>query len=389
MNFDPFAPDVVADPYPHYRRLLDDDEPHYNPERELWVLSRYEHVRAAARAHDVLSSAEGITYARFALPMMITLDPPDHTRLRRVVSRDFTPRAIESWRPIVDGIVDGLVDDLVAEGRADLATAACTPLPIMAIASVMGIPPEDHAEFKKWSDGVVEGFKLADEVSVNAEATERILASIQSLNTYFQALFETRRRHPRDDLLSKLMTPKEGEALSAEELFWFCFLLLIAGNETTTNLLGNLLLALLAEPSQLAGLRRCPELIPSAVEEGLRYDPPLQGFFRTTTAPYRVGGVEIPERARVLLLFAAANHDPRQWTEPDRFDVTRPPGDHLAFGSGIHFCLGAPLARLEAASFLRCLIERTQSIELAGDVVRTRNPTIRGVDHLPVALLPK
>jgi cytochrome P450 len=388
VSFDPFAPDVIADPYPHYRVLLDGAEPHHSQARDLWVLSRYEHVRSAARAHDRLSSAEGIAYARFALPMMITLDPPDHTRLRRVVSRDFTPRAIESWRGMVERIVEGLVDDALARRHVDLATLACAPLPIMAIASVMGIPSEDHAEFKQWSDGVVEGFKLADEANLNAESTERILASIRSLHAYFHALFEARRQQPRDDLVSTLMTPKDGEALSADELFWFCFLLLVAGNETTTNLLGNLLLALLSEPSQLAQLRQRPELIPSAVEEGLRYDPPLQGFFRTATAPYRVASTDIPEGERVLLLFAAANRDPRQWTEPDRFDVTRQPGDHLAFGSGIHFCLGAPLARLEVASFLRHLLDRTRSIELAGDVVRTRNPTIRGVEQLPVELIP-
>lgn len=388
MSFDPFAPDVIADPYPHYRRLVAEGEPQHNEDRDLWILSRYAHVREAARNQASLSSAEGITYARFALPMMITLDPPEHTRLRRVVGRDFTPRAIESWRPIVEGIVGQLVDDALASGHTDLATEACTSLPIMAIASVMGIPPEDHADFKQWSDGVIDAFKLADEVALNAEKTQRILSSIQSLHAYFEELFEARRREPRDDLVTKLMTPKDGEALSAEEVFWFCFLLLIAGNETTTNLLGNLLLALLTDPSQLEQLRRCPELIPSAVEEGLRYDAPLQGFFRTATAPYPVGGIEIPERARVLLLFAAANRDPRQWVDPDSFDVARQPTDHLAFGSGIHFCLGAPLARIEVASFLRRLLAGTRSIEVAGEVVRTSNPTIRGVEHLPVDVVP-
>lgn len=381
MRFDPFAAEVIADPYPAYRELLRDGRPYRNDERDIWVLSRYDHVRAGARQHDVLSSAEGITYAKAGLPMMITMDPPDHTRLRRLVSRDFTPRAIESWQPMVERLVDELLSAAIERGACDLAADVFTPLPIMVIANVMGVPAEDRVQFKEWSDGVVEGFSLDVGESHSADPT-RVMAGISGLAAYFTALFEERRTRPRqDDLVSKLMEPKDGEELTANELFWFCLLLLVAGNETTTNLLGNLFVALLANGDQFEALRSRPALVPSATEEALRYDPPLQGFFRTALTAYEVDDVVIPERSRVLLLYAAANRDPRHWEDPDRFLVDRAPDDHLAFTSGIHYCLGAGLARLEVATLLHAVLARTAHIELAGEIARTSNPTIHVGDR--------
>jgi len=378
--YDPYDPAVIADPYAAYRELLAVEGPVYNDRLDLHVLSHYDHVRGAARNHGVFSSAEGITFERVGLPVMITTDPPGHTRLRRLVSRDFTPRAIAARQPLVQQLVDETLDGLDHDRDCDLATDVFTPVPIMVIAHVMGVPAEDRVRFKEWSDAVVDG--------LNGLATStRVIEGIRSLNAYFAALIAERRGHPGgDDLISKLLEPVDGEELTADELFWFCLLLLVAGNETTTNLLGNLFTALLNDPEQMALLRAQPELAPLAVEECLRYEPPIQGLYRSTTGECEVGGVEIPKGARVMLLYAAANRDPRHWDEPDRFIVTRNPDDHLAFSSGIHYCLGAHLARLEAATVLRALVDRTSAIEQRGEIVRPANPTIRGVEHLPVEL---
>jgi len=386
VAYDPFDPEVIADPYSAYRKLLRVDGPYHDDRHDVWVLSRYDHVRDGARQHDVLSSAEGITYARVGLPMMITMDPPDHTRLRRLVSRDFTPRAIQSWRPMVERLVDELLDEVLDPAGCDLATQVFTPLPIMVIANVMGIPAEDRVQFKEWSDGVVRAFNLLGEGD-DVDAVP-VMQAISGLSNYFHALFDDRRAHPRqDDLVTKLMAPNNGDELTADELFWFCFLLLIAGNETTTNLLGNLFAALVAFPDQFALLRSKPELVPAAVEEALRFDTPLQGFFRTATTDYDVEGTLIPAKSRVLLLYGAANRDPRHWEEPDRYLVERAPEDHLTFSSGIHYCLGANLARVEIATLLTSVLERTSNVVLRGEIVRTHNATIRGVEHFPAELV--
>jgi cytochrome P450 len=320
--------------------------------------------------------------------MILTMDQPDHTRLRRIVSRDFTPAAVRRWRPIVESYVRAAIDEALELPVIDLVERLALPLPIQVIAEVIGVPPSDHADFKRWSDGIVEGFKLGDQPAVDDAAVGQVLLASSELHAYVTAGVAERRASPRDDLFSKLLEPRDGEVLTESELFWFFLLLLVAGNETTTNLLGNLALALIEHPGEWERLRARPDLVPSAVEEGLRYGAPIQGFFRTAVRPVEVRDVEIPERARVLLLFAAANRDPRRYARPDVFDVARNPADHIAFGSGIHSCLGAALARLETAVVLEQLTSRVARVELAGEVVRTANPTLRGVVELPVRLVP-
>ena len=384
--YDPFAPEVIVDPYPWYERLLDSNGPVLLPQHDLWVLARHRDVWQGARAHDLLSSAEGVAYQRMTLPMMLTMDPPDHTRLRKIVARDFSPRAVESWAGKVERLAIDAVNPLVGSGKFDFVEAVAGPLPVMVIATVLGIPPEDHARFRSWSDAVVEGFRPGS--AADESKTSRVTEPVLELQVYFAQLIEQRRARPRDDLVTKLLQPSADGRLSQAELLWFLFLLLVAGNETTTGLLGNMLLAFATHPEQWAMLRARPELVPSAVEEVLRFDAPIQGFFRTATQSCQIGGAAIPRGARVLLLFGAANRDPARYPEPGRFLIERNPTDHLAFGAGIHYCLGASLARLEAAVLLRLLAKRASVVRLAGDPQRTTNPTLRGFRRLPVELVP-
>lgn len=385
-EYDPFSPDVIREPYPWYDWLRRQNGVFHNTRRNIFVLSRYKDVLAAVRAHRSLSSREGVTYQRQPLPMMLTIDPPDHTRLRRLVSREFTATAIQAWRPRIERLVEATFDRLVGGHPVDLVEAVTRPLPVSVIAEVLGIPIADRETFKSWSDDVVNGFAFAEG---GDEATAMVIeAGVIELLAYFSAQLDQRRTSPRDDLLTKLLRPEDEERLTTRELLYLLLLLLVAGNETTINLLGNMVLALLEAPSQWTLLKAHPELIPAAVEEALRFDAPIQGFFRTAVEPFEVGGATIPEGGRVLVLFAAANRDPSHYSEPNRFLVERNPVDHLAFGSGIHQCLGAPLARLEGALVLERLLRSADRLELAGEVLRTVNPTLRGIARLPIKLVP-
>jgi cytochrome P450 len=317
--------------------------------------------------------------------MMLTMDPPDHTRLRRIVARDFTPSAVSAWRPLVERLAVEAVDEMLEEGTTDAVRAVASPLPILVIAQILGVPPEDYPQFRDWSDKIVESLAVIDPADV--ERANRTVEGILSLQQYMAALVEERRRAPTNDLLSRLVQPREEGALDASEVFWFSLLLLVAGNETTTNLLGNLLHTLASTPTLWDELRRDAALVPRAIEESLRHDSPIQGFFRTALTDYPVHGVEIPAGDRVLLLFGAANRDPRHYTEPDTFRMDRGATDHMAFGSGIHLCLGAHLARLEATAVLGELVRRVRGLESAGEPVRGTNPILRGMAKLPLSLV--
>jgi len=384
LSYDPFAADTVADPYPWYRRLQDEAPVYRQEALRFWVLSRYDDVLAGARAHGSLSSAEGVIYIRQPLPMMLTMDPPDHTRLRRIVARDFTPSAVSAWRPLVEQLAAEAVDRMLDEGTTDAVSAVASPLPVLVIAQILGVPSEDYPQFRDWSDKIVESLAVIDPGDV--ERANRTVEGILSLQRYMTTLVEERRRAPTGDLLSRVVQPREEGALNDSDVFWFSLLLLVAGNETTTNLLGNLLHTLATTPALWEGLRRQPDLVPGAVEESLRHDSPVQGFFRTAVAPYTAHGVEIPEGDRVLLLFGAANRDPRHFEDPDSFVIDRGAADHLGFGSGIHLCLGAHLARLEGAAVIRELVQRVRRLETAGEPVRGTNPILRGMAKLPLRL---
>jgi cytochrome P450 len=386
-RFDPQDPAVQVDPYPAYRALLAGTQLHYNRRRALWYVVRYDDVRAAARAHESLSSAESIAPYRVHIPMLITSDRPEHTRLRRLVTREFTHDAVERQRRAVERLAEEAIDGLLAEGEPDGVRLLASPLPVRVIARVLGIPQADFPVFRDWSDKLVKAFALRRGPAALRDSAE-VLGSGIKLYAYMEEQFERLRRSPGDDVLSALIASSDEGELTPDELYWFSFMLLLAGNETTTSLLGTMLLAFADHPDQYARVREDPDLVPSAIEEALRHGSPIQGLYRTAAADHPVGDAYIPAGGRALLLFGAGNRDPRHFADPDTFDVTRNPTDHLAFGSGIHFCLGAHLARIEGQVVLRELIERVERIELAGTPVWNHNASVRGLTRLPVRLTP-
>jgi len=326
--------------------------------------------------------------ARSAVPagpdsaMLPSLDPPRHTMIRQLVNQAFTARNVGKLTDRLRQTAASIVDHVLDLGECDVVREISAEMSLQVIAEVLGIPPERKADFKRWSDAVVNGLSL----SGVANDPKRGMSGAMEMWQYFNEVIEQRRAEPQDDLISRLITEtaEHEEPLTTGELIMFCILLLLAGNETTTNLLGNILHTFAREPGVWDGLRSSPELIAGVIEESLRHDSPIQGFFRTVISPYTAHGVEIPVGDRVLLLYGAANRDPRHFPEPNEFRVERKPSDHLGFGSGIHLCLGAHLARMESAAVLRSLLERTRGFELAGDPVRGLNPNLRGVLTLPL-----
>jgi cytochrome P450 len=314
--------------------------------------------------------------------LMIASDPPDHTMLRRIVSRPFTKRRISEWEQMARRLTASLVDELAERVRdgdvADFTKCVAVPLPVTLIAEILGVPPAKMADFRRWSDALVGTLAAAIDVS-------RVGADLAEMSQYFFAIAEERRRDPGDDLISAIaVATPDGEQLSTIEVVLFCILLLVAGNETTTNLLGNLLHAFWAHPDQWRRLRADTALAASAVEEGLRYCGPVQGLFRQTVDDAVVGGVHIPAGANVAVLFASANRDPAVFEEPDRYLIGRPDGEHVAFGHGIHYCLGAQLARLETRVVLEALAERGLDLVPAGAPSRTANIVLQGYTSIPV-----
>jgi unspecific monooxygenase len=318
----------------------------------------------------------------------LTMDPPDHTRLRRLVSKAFTARLIERLRPRAEELVAELLDAVPAGVTADLLGALAYPLPVILISELLGVPPEDRDLFKGWSDALARG--LDPDFLLPADDLAQRDAARAQFADYFRELAARRRAEPRDDLLSALVAVSDGgSALSEEELLATCVLLLVAGHETTVNLIGNGALALLRHPGQLAWFREHPEESAAAVEELLRYDPPVQLTLRAALEERQVAGTTLAKGEMVLLITGAANRDPAVFPAPDRLDLTRYAGAgraetprHLAFGHGIHFCLGAPLARLEGQIALRRLFER--EVTLADVPVSYRdNLALRGLSALP------
>ena len=385
VRFDPMSAAFNADPYPTYAALRAEDPVHFSPATGAWVISRYDDVVRVLRDYERFSShaiGGGMGQYRF----LIGTDPPDHTTLRRLVNRPFHPAAIAALEPRIREICNGLVEELIAAnrtGEADLIQHVGYPLPVIVIAELMGIPPERRDDFKRWSDAMLGG------LSPDADRGAQAAASMEMF-AYFNEAVAERRGQPVDDdadLISLLVNGPE--ALSNQELLMFCMLLLVAGNETTTNLISNLYLALFESPDIAERLAAERELIPRAIEEALRYDAPVQCLFRNTTADVELGGKTIPADSRVVVLYASANRDEDHYKNSDAFDVERfnpkaGPSDHVAFGSGIHLCLGAPLARLEARVVTDVLLDRTSDLRRNGDGNRIHNLLVRGMRHLPV-----
>jgi len=295
-------------------------------------------------------------------PTILTADPPVHSRLRRLVSKAFTPRRVRELEPRVREITTELLSRATDASEVEAMAMLANPLPVIVIAELLGVSPDDHAQFKQWSNDLISSFgqEMGSSPSVAG------LAAKDNLRRYLAEAIKQRSANPADDLISALVTARdESDALSENELLAFVVLLLLAGNETTTNLIGNGLLALCRHPEQQQRLRENRELIPKAIEEMLRYDPPVQMTVRMPTVTTSVGGTEIPEGTIAFILLAAANRDPSHFPGPENFDVAREPNEHVSFGEGIHFCLGAPLARLEGAIAIEQMLDKFPRLQLA------------------------
>ncbi len=402
-HFDLNDPAVIADPYPHYAWLRDEAPVYHCTDPDLWVLSRRDDVAVAVRDATLFSSDLGRS-SRFddnpfnptlkiphrlaqvlsrvvPLRTLLTSDPPDHTQLRRKVSRAFTPRRINAWEPRIREIAERLVDDIAAKPNdepIDLVTNLASPLPTIVIAEMMGIPAHRHDDFKRWSDNLVNGL-------LTGGSTTKLLTSAAEISWFFARIVRARRRNPGDDLVSLLIAgDRDADALSLVELIKFCVLLLVAGNETTTNLVSNAMLALLDRPDLWQQVTADPTLAAAAVEEALRFDGPGQGLLRIAVTDITIGDTTIPAGARVLPLIGSANRDPRSWDDPDEFRLDRKFNEHIAFGSGIHFCLGNALARIESRAAIEMLARRLPHLARAGAPARIASPVLRGLRSLPV-----
>jgi cytochrome P450 len=372
--------------------LRREDPVHHSP-LGFWVLTRYADVIASLRDPRLIKEPiAAFVAARFGMAVppglglsMLDRDPPDHTRLRGLVSKAFTPKALESLRPRIQQIVDGLLDQIERRGEMDLIEEFAYPLPVIVICEMLGVPVEDHERFKHWGLDIARGLD-AIMLPPDSEVGKRSVSGRRALAEYFRALIAERRAAPRDDMLSALIAAEEaGDKLSEEELLASCILLLVAGHETTVNLIGNGTLALLKHPEQLRRLRENPGLIGSAVEELLRYDGPVQRTARIPSEDLVIGGKTIPKGEMVMPFLGAANRDPAQFPDPDRLDITRTDNRHIAFGMGIHFCLGAPLARMEGQIAISTLLRRLPKLALASQLPEHRQSlTLRGLVSLPV-----
>ncbi len=370
LSFNPWDENFRRNPYSFYQPLRMSPPPVLRFFIPVAIVSRYADVLATLRDHLRFSSMPVRNRMTMEVaevfgdaPSVINSDPPIHTRLRKLVSRDFTPRAIRELEPRVRALTNGLLDELARKGHFDLVADFAIPLPVRIIASILGIPGERYETFKRWSDTLIEltslppGTPMADSVRTN----------LTEMRAYFAEEIERRRRHPGADLMSSLVSAHEDtEMLSASELMQFLVIMLIAGNETTTNLIGNGMLALLEHPEQMKLLRRDPTLMPRAIEEMLRYDSPVQTVFRTAKEDVEIGGTMVEKGSGVFLMLGSANRDAAQFRNPDVFDITREASDHVSFGEGIHYCIGAPLARLEGAVAFETMLNRFPGLALDG-----------------------
>lgn len=383
-----------ADPYPHYRRIREQG-PLLLPQNNLAVFSSFadcdEVLRHPASASDRMKStvaqrmvAAGASARPFGPPGFLFLDPPDHTRLRRLVSKAFVPKVVKALEPEITGLVGSLLDG--ASGLFDAITGLAYPLPVAVICRLLGVPLADEPEFSAASALLAQS--LDPFVTVTGEAgggfEERMQAGLW-LRDYLRQLIAARRRDPGDDLMSGLIGVEEsGDQLTEEEIVATCNLLLVAGHETTVNLIANAILALLRDPPQWAALAADPSRVGAVIEETLRYDPPVQLIGRIAGEDMAIGELAIPKGDNMLLLLAAAHRDPGNGDRPDEFDPDRPTIRHLGFGKGPHFCLGAPLARLEASAALSALTQRFPDATLAAEPEYKQNVTLRGMSTLPI-----
>ena len=390
--FDPADPDFRANPYPHFPKLLDGPPRQLNLFMPSTVVARYADVVSVLHDHERFTvrrpeiSPRGRINVFDGAPTILTADPPVHTRLRKLVSKAFTPKRVRELEPRIREITGELLSGVAETGEVDAMAALANPLPVIVIAELLGVSAADHAEFKQWSNDLISSF--GQDMAAGPSAAG--LVAKEALRGYLAEAIKERRANPADDLISALVAARdEYDALSESELLAFVVLLLLAGNETTTNLIGNGLLALCRYPDQQQLLRENRTLIPKAIEEMLRYDPPVQMTVRIPTVRVNVGGTEIPEGSIAFILLAAANRDPAQFPHSDLFEVAREPNNHVSFGEGIHFCLGAPLARLEGAIAIESMLEKYSRLQLANPYAKLEyrgSMALRGLSKLPLSM---
>jgi cytochrome P450 len=378
---------ALDDPYPVYRRLRDEAPVHHDERHDLWALSRFDDVQAAAKDWETFSTSQGgrgndldDTYQLF-LPAgdLAGVDPPIHTRLRAALRLAFSPSSLRlRFEPIVRRKVLELIDSFAAAGRADFARDLARPLPGTTMFSWFGFPEDDHPQLLAWF-----GEMLERDAGV-AALPARSLAGRDRMRAYMEDAAARRRSAPRDDLMSHLVAAEAAGEISADELLGASMLLFVAGITTTSGLISNSLLHLERFPEQRARMQADPAVIPAAIEELLRFDAPIQVLARTASRPTELHGQVIPAGGRVALIWASADRDERRWPDPDRLDIERAPQRHVAFGDGIHHCLGAPLARLEARIVFEELLPRIPDYVVSGPIVRIKTPTDRALESLPV-----
>ncbi|GHO98562.1 cytochrome P450 [Reticulibacter mediterranei] len=391
------SPAFKANPFPAFALLRADDPVHQinlSDGQRVWLITRYQDADIVLRderfvkerlKHGLLSWEQPHLpgpVGKLMNQILLNIDPPDHTRLRQLLTLSFTPRLVEQWRGRIQEITDELIDAIEGQGVMDLIDQFAFPLPIRVISEMLGVPAKDSAQFRTWSNVIAEA--IGDPLALQQAGDQ-----FQAFHTYLLALIEEKRQKPEDSLLSRLIQAEtEGDRLSLGELVSMVFLLLIAGHETTVNLIGNGMLALLEHPDQMTLLKQNPALIKTAIEEFLRYRGSLMlSTPRWASADVLLGGKLIRRGDQVLVALVAANRDGETFTEPDTLDITRQENRHLAFGKGIHYCLGAPLARLEGQIALGTLLRRLPHLRLESDreaLVWRPGSMILGLRHLPV-----
>lgn len=382
--YNPLDPAVHADPYPHYRRLRREDPVHLSP-LGFWVLTRWEDISALLRDPRLGHEPAGADPADFGSAegaSMLFRDPPAHTRLRALVSKAFTPRRLESLRTRIHQLVDEAVAGAREKGEIDVIADLAFPLPATVISEMLGLPAQDHQQCRRWTNALT---RSLDPV-MSASDAEEISGAVLDFRSYLADQVAYRRSRPAGDLITALLAvEQQGDRLSREELISTISLLFVAGHETTTNLIGNGLLALLNHPEQLWSLRRQPALIGPGIEELLRYDSPVQFIIRTVKSPLTVGGRRMEPLSEVLLVIAAGNRDPARFDNPDDLDLSRPDPKPLSFGGGIHFCLGSVLARMEAQIAIGALVSNFSELEMATKDLEWRGHiNLRGLQSLPL-----
>lgn len=387
-------PDVLSDPYPLYRQLRNEDPVHWDTFLHAWVVTRYEdvvhvlHHFSAQRTPtpeqlSALNLSELNPIAAVMVRQMLFLDPPAHTRLRALASAAFTPARVEQLRQHIRQVMDSLLDAVVSSGRMDVIADFAAPAPAIVTAEMLGVPVKDHAQLKEWSQDFAE---MLGNFQHNPIRFRRVLESVENLCSYFRGAMEEQRTHPRAGLVQAMMAAEvDGARFTEEEIIANLIVTMVGGQETTTNLIGNGVLTLLSHREELGRLRLDPTLIPSAVEELLRYESPSQHTARLAPTDLELGRKSIRKRAAVIAVMGAANRDPDRFPDPDRLDLSRKDNRHLAFGWAAHFCFGAALARLEGQIAFDLLLSRLSGLALdTGRVEWRHNLGLRGLKALPV-----